>query len=67
MDAIRKEVEIVHGIISQVNSGMQPRMKRSKSRLAEQRIQELYDRFQKKTISIHDLLRGLSFYVAHKK
>ena len=56
----------MHGIISQVNSGMQPRTKRSKNRLAEQRMKELYDRFQK-AISIHDLLRGLPFYVAHKK
>ena len=67
MHEIRKEVEIVYGMISQVNNAMQPRTKRSKSKIAEQLMNERYDRFQKKTMAIHNLLRGLPSYVAHKR
>ena len=67
IDSIEKEVEIVHGIIAQIISGMQPHTKRLKNTLTEQRIKELYDRFYSKNVSIHEFLRGLSFYVVHKK
>ncbi len=46
---------------------MRPRTKRSKSRIAQQRMKELYDRFHNKRILVPELLRGLSFFVAHDK
>jgi hypothetical protein len=67
MDSIRKETNIIHDLILQINSGMQPRSKRSQSKIAEQRIKELYDRFNNNKITAQDLLRGLSFFVANEK
>ncbi|CAF1623485.1 unnamed protein product [Didymodactylos carnosus] len=67
IDSIRKEVDTVHDIIIQINSGMRPRTKRPKSRIVEQRMKELYDRFHNNQITVHDLLRRLSFFVAHAK
>ena len=67
IDSIRKEVSIAHDLITQVNTGMQPRTKRSNSRIAEQRITELYNRFNNNQIIPQDLLRGLSFFVANEK
>ena len=67
IDSIRKEVSTVHDLITQVNTGMGPRTKRSKSRIAEQRIAELYNRFNDNEITPQDLLRGLSFFVANEK
>jgi len=46
---------------------MQPRKKRSTSRIAQQRMKELYNRFHNKQILVPELLRGLSFFVAHDK
>ena len=46
---------------------MRPRTKRSQSRIAEQRIKELYDRFNSNQITGQDLLRGLSFFLANEK
>ena len=54
-------------LIRQIHSGMQPRTKRSKTRIAERCIDELYDRFQNNRITERDLLRGLSLFVVHKK
>ncbi|CAF2612933.1 unnamed protein product [Rotaria sp. Silwood2] len=67
MDSIRKEVHIIHNLIQQINSGMPPRTKRSQTRTAEQRMKELYNRFNQSKITVQDLLRGLSFYVANQK
>lgn len=67
IDAIQKEVDTVHSMINQINSGMPMRMKKTKSRISERRMKELYDRFHEKRMTIEDLLRGLSFFVAHKK
>ena len=66
IDSIRKEVDTVHDMIRQINSGMQPRTKRSKTRIAERRIDELYDRFRNGRITERDLLRGLSLFAAQK-
>lgn len=38
VDPIRKEVDTIHDMIRQIHSGMQPRTKRSKTRIAERRI-----------------------------
>ncbi|CAF4309143.1 unnamed protein product [Rotaria magnacalcarata] len=67
INSIRKEVSTVHDLITQVNTGMQPRTKRLKSRIAEQRITELYNRFNNNQITPHDLLRELSSFVANEK
>ena len=67
IDSIRNEVNTVHDLIAQIHSGMEPRLKRPKTRLAERRIDELYRRFAADRISARELLRGLSFFVAHKK
>ena len=56
----------VHDIIAQIHSGMEPRLKRPKTRLAERRIEELYRRFAADQISARELLRGLSLFVARK-
>ncbi|CAF0881500.1 unnamed protein product [Adineta ricciae] len=67
IDSIRNEVCTTHDIIFQINSGMEPRIKRPKTRLAERRIEELYRRFEMDQITARELLRGLSLFVAHKK
>ena len=66
IDSIRNEVHTVHDLISQINSGMQPREKKTQSKLVQQRVKELYDRFQNKKITIESLSRELSFYVVHQ-
>ena len=66
IDSLRKEIDTVHALISQIEAGMQPRTKRSQSRLIESRIQQLYHRFENETITVNDLLRGLSYFVVHK-
>jgi hypothetical protein len=40
---------------------------KNKKKLAERRMQELYDRFSARTISVKELLVGLSYFVANKK
>ena len=60
-------MDTVHALIDQVNNGMKPATKRSKTRVTERRIEELYTRFKNNRITIDDLLRGLSLFVAHKK
>jgi len=67
IDSLRKEVNTIHDLIIQINSGMGPRTKRSKVRLAEQRTKELYDRFNNNQIHVEELLRGLSLFVANAK
>ncbi|CAF2982191.1 unnamed protein product [Rotaria sp. Silwood2] len=64
IDSIRKEVNTIHDIITQINVGMGPRTKRLKSRITEQRTKELYDRFNNNQITVQELLHGLSFFVA---
>ncbi len=53
----------IHDFVRQINSGMQPRTKQSESRIAEQRINELYDRFNNNKITAQYFLRGLPFFV----
>lgn len=67
IDSIRKEVHTVHDLITQVNCGMQPREKRSQSKIAERRIKELYNRFDHNQITADELLQKLSFFVANEK
>ena len=66
IDSLKKEVDTVHQLIFQIEVGMEPRIKRTQSRLAEKRISELYARFNNETITAKDLLRGLSFFVGKK-
>ena len=40
IDSIRKEVNTIHDLILQINSGMRPREKRSQSKIAEQRTKK---------------------------
>jgi hypothetical protein len=63
IDAIRKEVDSVHSLIIQINSGMCPHTKRLRKRIAQDRINELYDRFNNNTIKVQELLEELSFFV----
>ncbi|CAF3598472.1 unnamed protein product [Rotaria socialis] len=67
IDAIQKEVHTVHNLIFQINSGMKPRAKRPKSKIVEQRMKELYERFDNKQIDPQQLLKQLSFFVANGK
>ena len=67
IDSIRKEVDTIHDLISQIHSGMQPNSKRKMTNIVQRRMEELYERFNNRTISIEELLRGLSLFVAHKK
>ncbi len=60
-------MNIEHDLILQINSGMRSRAKPSQSRIAEQRITELYNEFNNNKIMAQDLLRGLSFFVANEK
>lgn len=66
IDSLRKEIDTVHTLIYQIQVGMQPRTKRFQSKLMENRIQQLYHRFDSETITVNDLLRGLAFFVVHK-
>ena len=63
IDAIRQEVDTVHSMIIQINSGVCPRTKRLITRIAEDRTNELYDRFENNTITVQALLEKLSFFV----
>jgi hypothetical protein len=65
INSIRKEVNRVHELIRQINSGMEPRTKRPHFRLAEQRIKELYDRFNDNQITPQYLLRRLSYNITN--
>ena len=65
INSIQNEVHTVHDLIRQINSGMRPREKKTQSKLVEQRVQELYNRFNNKKITVEFLLQELSFYVAH--
>ncbi|CAF1532431.1 unnamed protein product [Adineta ricciae] len=67
IDSIQNEIDTIHSLVVQIASGMQPQTKRSKSRIVQQRVKELYDRFDNGKISIHDLLHRLSFFVAHEQ
>jgi hypothetical protein len=67
IESIRKEVDTIHNVTRQINIGMQPRTKRSKTRIVERRIDELYDRFQHNRITERDLLRGLSLSLLCEK
>ena len=67
IDSIREEVHTILDLIQQINSGMPPRTKRSQTKTSERRIKELYDRFNQNKITVQELLRGLSFYVANEK
>ncbi|CAF1527819.1 unnamed protein product, partial [Rotaria sordida] len=62
-----KEVNTIHDLIIQINSGMGPRTKRIKFRIAEQRTKELYNRFNNNQIKVEELLRGLSLFVVDAK
>jgi len=66
IDSIRIEVNRVHELIRQINSGMEPRTKGSQSRISEQQIKGLYDRFNSNQITGQDLLQGLSFFVPNE-
>lgn len=61
INAIQKEAQTVHQLICQINSGMTLRTKRPKSKIADQRMKELYERFDKKHIDPQELLKQLSF------
>ena len=67
IDSIRNEVETVHGLIVQIGSGMRPPVKRSQSRLVEDRMKELYHRYDNNKITPRELLKKLSFFVANQK
>ena len=62
-----KKTHSVHHLIFQINSGMKPPTKRHKSRIAEERMIELYKRFDHKQISPQELLKELSFFVSSGK
>jgi hypothetical protein len=53
-------------MILQVNIGMDPRTKKKNSRIAEQRTNELYNRFNNNQIIVQELLHGLTFSVANE-
>lgn len=67
INAVQKEAQTVNHLIYQINSGMKPRTKRPKSRIAEQRMTELYERFDQKQIGPQELLKKLSFFVSSGK
>ena len=66
INSIKNEIQTVHDLISQINSGMRPREKKAQSKVVEQRVKELYQRFNDKKITVDNLLQGLSFYVVHQ-
>jgi hypothetical protein len=66
IDSIKNEVQTVHDLIAQINSGMRPREKKNQSKIVEGRIRELYSRFDNKKIAVESLLQELSFYVVHQ-
>ncbi|CAF3387300.1 unnamed protein product [Rotaria socialis] len=49
----------VHNLIFQINSGMEPRAKRPESKIPEQHMKELYERFDNKQIDPQELLKEL--------
>jgi hypothetical protein len=59
-------VNTIHDLTLQINSGMRPREKRPLSKTVEQRIQELYNRFDNNNIAVRELLRELSFLLRVK-
>ena len=63
IDTIRKEVDTIHTLIIQINGGMCPRTKRLLTRIAQDRTNELYDRFNNTAITAQELLHELSFFV----
>ncbi len=63
VNSLKKEIHTAHDLICQINSGMKPREKKTQSKLIEQRIKELYNRFNHQKISVESLLKELSFYV----
>ena len=67
IDSIKNEVHTVHNLISQINSGMTPREKKTQSKIVERRIKELYSRFSQGKITVEELLHQLSFFVTTKK
>ncbi len=67
IDSIRNEVQTVHDLIAQIDSGMRPREKKTQPNIVEGRIKELYNRFNNKKIKVESLLQELSFFVVHQK
>jgi hypothetical protein len=67
IDSIKNEVHTVHNLVSQINSGMAPREKKSQSKIVERRTAELYSRFNQGKITVEELLHQLSFFVTTKK
>ena len=66
IDSIQNEVHTVHDLISQINSGMTPREKKSQSKIVERRTKELYSRFNQGKITVEELLHQLSFFVTNE-
>ena len=64
-DTIQKEVYTVHNLIFQINITMKPRAKRSKYKIVEQRMKELYERFDNKEIHPQQFFKQLSFFVTN--
>jgi hypothetical protein len=64
-DSLLKEVNRVHDLIIEINSGMCSRTKRFEVPIAEQGTKDLYDRFNNNQIKVKELLRGLSLFVAN--
>ncbi len=52
-------------MLHQINSRIGPRTKREKTRIAEQRTKEVYDRFNNNKITVQKLLCGLSFFATN--
>ena len=48
--SLKDEVQIVHDSITQINSGMAPQEKKLQSKLVIKRVQELYDRLDRKSV-----------------
>jgi hypothetical protein len=60
-------VQTVHDLITQIDSGIRPREKKTQSKIVERRLKELYDRFNNKKITVESLLQELNFFVVHQK
>ena len=60
-------VEGEGGLILQINCGMRPRTKGADTRLAQDRMTELYSRFSQNKISAHELLVELSFFAPNSQ
>ncbi len=61
IDSIRKEIDTIHDIITEINIGMGPHTKRLKFRITEQRTKQLYDQFNNNQILVQELLHRLTF------